>query len=87
MIKNKNNVTENMLSLIRLLPISAYGGSLNNFAMSIKDNDCERIISPIKGADFAITVSGDSMSPEYPNGSHILIKKALVNLLEGVSPN
>lgn len=60
---------------VPLLPISAQGGSLNDFTMSIKDVDCEKIISPIKGATFAITVTGDSMAPEYPSGSQILIKK------------
>ena len=60
---------------IPLLPISAQGGSLNDFIVSVKDSDCERIVSPIKGADFAMTVAGDSMSPEYPSGSQILIKK------------
>lgn len=60
---------------VPVLPISAQGGSLNDFVVSIKDSDCEKIISPIKGADFAMTVSGDSMAPEYPSGSKILIKK------------
>ncbi|MDR1200869.1 MAG: S24 family peptidase [Tannerellaceae bacterium] len=61
--------------MIPLLPISAQAGSLNDFIVSIKDKNCERIISPIRGIDFAITVSGDSMLPEYPNGSYVLIKK------------
>lgn len=60
---------------IPLLPISAQGGTLNDFVVAVKDSDCERVISPIKGADFAITVSGDSMAPEYPSGSQIIIKK------------
>lgn len=60
---------------IPLLPISAQGGSLNDFLVSIKEFECERIISPIKGIDFAITVSGESMAPEYPNGSQVLAKK------------
>lgn len=62
-------------SYIRLLPISAIGGSLNDFTMSIKDSDCEKITSPIKDVDFAITVTGHSMFPEYPAGSQVLIKK------------
>ena len=33
------------------------------------------MISPIRGADYAIKVCGDSMTPEIPNGSQILIKK------------
>ena len=60
---------------VYLLPISAQGGSLNDFVVSVKDSDCEKVISPIAGADYAITIAGDSMAPEYPNGSQILIKK------------
>jgi len=63
------------LNTVPLLPISAQAGTLNDFVVSIKGSDAERIISPIKGADFAITVSGDSMSPEYQNGSQVLIKR------------
>jgi len=68
-------MAKNDLTMIPLLPISAQGGSLNQFFVSIKDSDCEHIISPIKDAEFAITVSGESMAPAYPNGSKILIKK------------
>lgn len=60
---------------IPLLPVYAQGGSLNDFIVSVKESDCEWIISPIKGVDYAITVSGESMSPEYPSGSQVLIKK------------
>ena len=60
---------------VPLLPISAQGGSLNDFIVSVKDSDCERVVSPIKGADFAMSVSGDSMAPEYPSGAQILIKR------------
>ncbi len=60
---------------IPLLPVYAQGGSLNDFVVSVKESDCEWIISPIKGVDYAITVSGESMSPEYPSGSQVLIKK------------
>jgi DNA-binding XRE family transcriptional regulator len=62
-------------AFVPLLPISAQGGSLNDFMVSVKDSECERVVSPVKGADFAITVAGDSMSPEYPSGSQIFIKK------------
>ena len=72
---NSENKSQNDIVYIPLLPISAQGGSLNDFVVSVKDSDCEKIISPIKGADWAITVSGDSMSPEYPSGSQILIKQ------------
>lgn len=62
-------------ALVLLLPVSAQGGTLNDFVVSVKDSDCEKIVSPIRGADFAISVAGESMSPEYPSGSQVLIKK------------
>lgn len=60
---------------VLLLPLSAQGGSLGAFSQSVRVEDCERIKSPVDGADFAISVSGDSMAPEYPNGSRVLVKK------------
>ena len=56
--------SQEYVNLIPLLPVSAQGGSFNDFVISVKNSDCEKIISPIKGADFAITVAGDSMTPE-----------------------
>ena len=61
--------------IVPLIPISAQGGTLNDFTMSVMECDCEKVISPINGVDYAMTVSGDSMSPEYPSGCQILIKK------------
>jgi phage repressor protein C with HTH and peptisase S24 domain len=66
---------ETTAKFVPLLPIAAQGGSLNDFVVSVKDSDCEKVVSPIKGAQFAMPVSGDSMSPEYPNGSQIFIKR------------
>ena len=60
---------------IPVIPTGARAGTLGDFAEGVQEYDCERMISPIKGADFAIQVTGESMSPEYPNGSHIIIKK------------
>lgn len=62
-------------STVPLLPISAQAGTLNEFIVTVKNNECERVISPIMGADYAITVAGDSMSPDYPCGSQVIIKK------------
>jgi phage repressor protein C with HTH and peptisase S24 domain len=75
MLNTVINKLEEDISYIPLLPISAQGGSLNDFVVSVKDADCEKIISPIKGAECAVTVSGDSMAPEYPAGSQVLIKR------------
>ena len=59
-----------------LLPQSAMGGTLAGFpADGTALQNCEKVISPICGVDFAITVYGESMAPEYPSGSRVLIKK------------
>ena len=62
-----------------VIPTEAMAGTLGEFADSVNAYDCERMISPIKGADYAIKVCGDSMTPEIPNGSQILIKKIFEN--------
>lgn len=64
-----------MKGTLPVLPTEAMAGTLGEFADSVSARECERMVSPIKGADFAIKVCGDSMTPEVPNGSLILIKK------------
>ena len=58
-----------------VFPVEAMAGTMVEFFQSVKEYDCERMISPIKGVDYAIKISGDSMSPEYPSGSLCLIKR------------
>lgn len=60
---------------VLLLPWEAKGGLIGDFVDGIQGYQCERIVSPIRGADYAIQVSGDSMAPEYPSGSVVLIKQ------------
>lgn len=73
--------TENAdLHRVRLIPYEARGGMIGDFVDGVHDYDCETVISPIKGVDFAMTVTGDSMAPEYNPGDRILIKKIDPNL-------
>ena len=65
------------IQTLPVIPTEAMAGTLGEFADSVNAYECERMISPIKGADYAIKVCGDSMNPEIPNGSQILIKKIL----------
>ena len=59
-----------------LLPMTTHAGGLNGVsADGTLLQNCEKVISPIKGVDFAITVYGESMAPEYPSGSRLLIKR------------
>ena len=55
------------------------GGIIGDFVEGVHEYDCEMVLSPIKGVDFAMTVIGDSMMPEYYPGDRILIK--------GIDPN
>ncbi len=73
-VKNER-VADDEAYKVPLVPISALGGSLNDFNLAVKRDDCETVISPIKDIDMAIKISGDSMEPEYPSGSTVLIKK------------
>lgn len=59
------------------LPIAAVGGSLDGWGVteSIMPWQCERVVSPVRGVDWAIPVVGDSMAPDYPNGSTVYVKK------------
>lgn len=61
--------------MVLVIPTGAMAGTLAEFSSSVAAYDCERMVTPIKGADYAMQVTGDSMSPEYPSGSTILIKK------------
>lgn len=66
---------ETELLTIPLIPVSLQGGSLLGFSESVNDYECEKIVSPVNEAEIAATVTGDSMSPEYPNGSVVLLKR------------
>ena len=63
------------VEMVNILPTEAMAGTLGDFALAVQDYECERMVSPVKGADFAIKIQGDSMSPEYPSGSRVLIKR------------
>lgn len=73
-VKNEH-VTDDEAYKVPLVPVSALAGSLNDFSLSVKRDDCETVISPIKDIDMAIKISGDSMEPEYPSDSQVFVKK------------
>lgn len=60
---------------VPLLPISAIAGRLSGYDVGVQLSECERIASPISGVDFAIEVTGESMSPDYPSGSRVFVKR------------
>lgn len=59
-----------------LVPMAAMGGSLVGFeGEGVRREDCERVISPIANIDLVVPVCGESMEPEYPNGSKVYVRK------------
>lgn len=66
---------DNDNDMVPLLPVSAIAGTLQGFSQSVMLRDCQKIKSPVSGADWAIQISGDSMSPKLENGEYIYISK------------
>lgn len=66
---------EQMPMRVPLIPVEAHAGSLADFADAVNDYDCELVVSPVRGASFAIQVMGDSMAPAYPSGAKILCQR------------
>lgn len=61
---------------IPLIPASAFAGGVSGFAPeAISLNNCEMVVSPVSGAEFAIPITGDSMEPEYADGSIAYIRR------------
>lgn len=59
-----------------LVPMAAMGGSLVGFEdEGVRRENCERVISPVANADWVVPVCGDSMEPEYPNGSRVYVQQ------------
>lgn len=78
MVKNgalPKYATEGNNNCIPLLPLVSQGAIPNAIETILAGNDCEKIITPIQGVDLAVSVYGDSMSPELPNGSKVLVQK------------
>lgn len=57
---------------VPVLPIAMTAEELD---LTKSFNDCERIVSPIRGIDFAMQVVGNSMAPDFPNGSYVFAQK------------
>lgn len=73
--KEEANFAAINIHRVPLLPIAAQGGTPDNFDSQIQNHDCEYILSPIENISLAIPITGDSMSPEFPSGSKVLVQK------------
>lgn len=61
--------------MIPLLPVEAHAGCLQELSRGVMPAECQMIVSPVKGVDYAIKISGDSMEPRFHDGSTVLIKR------------
>lgn len=75
MLKESRPGGETEVHRIPLLPVEAMAGPLQDFSMGVSLEQCEFITSPVKGAQLAITISGDSMEPEIHNGTIAALRR------------
>lgn len=61
--------------VVPMLPVEAFAGNLQLWSQGVQLRDCEKVVSPVPGVDFGIRVSGNSMEPEFQNGSVLFIKR------------
>lgn len=61
---------------VPLIPVHAFAGSITE---SLEDavfaDECEKIISPVSSAQWAMAISGDSMEPQFADGSIVFITR------------
>lgn len=60
---------------VPLLPVSAFAGPIQAFSEGVMKDKCETVYSPTRGAELALTISGDSMEPMLHDGTIIFIKR------------
>lgn len=64
------------VTTVPLIPTPALANSIAEFmGDGIRKRDCRNIISPVPGAEFAITISGDSMEPKFQDGMVVFLKR------------
>ena len=78
-----SNIEEIKTYEVPLIPLDAIGGRLDGFANNgVTLTQCETVPTPFKGAQFAISVRGQSMSPTYPSGCVLFISKNIADWVE-----
>lgn len=78
-----SSVQEEEVNRVPLIPFEAQGGNLDGFARNgVTLAQCDTVNSPFKGAQFAISVNGQSMYPNYPSGCLLFISKNMADWVE-----
>lgn len=71
----ENAVTDTASDTVPIVPYAVRGGALQGFSEGVEEWECERITSPVRGAELAFEVTGDSMAPGFPAGARVLLKR------------
>ena len=76
MLPDPKAETSPTAELVPLIPDGAFAGNVVGYAQQGYNLDaCERVVCPLPGCDVAFNVTGDSMEPEFPNGSRVFASK------------
>lgn len=68
--------------LVPCIPLRAEAGTLSGFSDSVMPYESFVVASPVKGADFAIDIHGDSMEPDYPSGCRVFVQKIELDFIK-----
>ena len=61
--------------MVPLVPAQAAAGTFPLYTSSARPEDCGKVLSPVKDAELAIQIIGDSMEPEIHNGTILVLKR------------
>lgn len=86
LLMGEGDVMKSDFSIVPLIPVTAQAGRLVDFASSVSEFDCDKIISPVKDAELAIPITGESMYPEFPSGAIVFVKKIKDSFIEWGKP-
>lgn len=71
-----DEITPAGVHTVPLVPVEVFAGPIQRYVVDgVREKDCRKIVTPVSGAELAIPVSGDSMSPDIPDGSTLFVAR------------
>lgn len=75
--------TNESTQMAYLIPYYANAGRSVGALDGISLRDMEQVVSPVSGAEYCISIYGDSMQPTYPSGCRVFVKKVQNTIVPG----
>lgn len=79
MLRSESESDEIALAAVHtvpLVPVEVFAGPIQRYIVDgVREKDCRKVVTPVSGAELAIPVSGDSMSPDIPDGSTLFLAR------------